>query len=87
MVVLKEWTWNIKWKLTGFIVFRNMVTKFPFNTSRCACCDQGLVHPKNENEVINYSPPSCTNPVRPSFIFGTQMKIFLIKFERLITAT
>jgi len=49
MVVLKEWKWNIKWKLTGFIVFRNMVTKFPFNTSRYACCDQGLVHPKNEN--------------------------------------
>jgi len=33
------------------------------------------------------SPPCCTNPVRPSFVFGTQMKIFLIKFERWITAT
>ncbi len=32
--------------------------------------------PKNENSVINYSPSCHCKPVRPSFIFGTQIKIF-----------
>ncbi len=34
--------------------------------------------PKNDISVINYSP-SC--PVRPSFIFRTQIKIFLMQSE------
>jgi len=37
--------------------------------------------PKNENSVINYSPSCRSKPVRPSFIFGTQIKIFLIKSD------
>ncbi len=37
--------------------------------------------PKNENSVINYTPSFRSKPVRPSFIFGTQIKIFLMKSE------
>ncbi len=37
--------------------------------------------PKNENDVMNYSPPCRSKPVRPSFIFRTQIKIFLMKSE------
>jgi len=37
---------------------------------------KGLVHPKMK--IKSYSPTCCSNPVRPSFIFGTQIKIFLI---------
>ncbi len=44
---------------------------------------KGIVHPKNENSVSNYSPSSF--PVRPSFIFRTQIKIFLIKSESFLT--
>ncbi len=32
--------------------------------------------PKNKNVVINYSPSCCSKPVRPLFIFRTQIKIF-----------
>ncbi len=32
--------------------------------------------PKNENSVINYSPSCRSKPVRPSIIFGPQIKIF-----------
>ncbi len=39
---------------------------------------------KNENSVINYSPSCRSKPVRPSFIFGTQMKIFLIQSENFL---
>ncbi len=35
--------------------------------------------PKNENSVINYLPSCRSKPVRPSFIFWTQIKIFLKK--------
>ncbi len=41
--------------------------------------------PKNENSVINYSPSCRSKPVRPSFIFGTQIKIFLIKSKSSLT--
>ncbi len=41
--------------------------------------------PKNENSVINYSPSCCSKPVRPLFIFGTQIKIFLLKSESFLT--
>uniref|UniRef100_A0A671NRP1 ADAM metallopeptidase domain 19a n=1 Tax=Sinocyclocheilus anshuiensis TaxID=1608454 RepID=A0A671NRP1_9TELE len=37
--------------------------------------------PKNENSVINYSPSCRSTPLRPSFIFRTQIKIFLIKSD------
>ncbi len=40
---------------------------------------------KNENSVINYSPSCCSKPVRPSFVFGTQIKIFLMKSESFLT--
>ncbi len=40
---------------------------------------------KNENFVINYSPSCRLKPVRPSFIFRTQIKIFLMKSERFLT--
>ncbi len=34
-----------------------------------------------ENSVINYSSSCRSKPERPSFIFGTQIKIFLMKSE------
>jgi len=36
----------------------------------------GLVHPKMKNSVINSSTSCRSKPIRLSFIFGTQMKIF-----------
>uniref|UniRef100_A0A673KLN1 Large ribosomal subunit protein uL3m n=1 Tax=Sinocyclocheilus rhinocerous TaxID=307959 RepID=A0A673KLN1_9TELE len=36
-----------------------------------------MLSPKNENSVINYSPSCRPEPVRPPFIFRTQIKIFL----------
>ncbi len=41
--------------------------------------------PKNENSVINYSPSCRSKPVRLSIIFGTQIKIFLMKSESFLT--
>ncbi len=46
---------------------------------------KGLVHPQNENYVINYSPSCRSKPVRPSFIFRTQIKIFMMKCESFLT--
>ncbi len=43
-------------------------------------CLKGLVHPKMKI-VINYSPSCRSKPVRPSFIFGTQIKMFFMKSE------
>ncbi len=34
--------------------------------------------PKNVNSVINYSPSCCSKLISPPFIFGTQIKIFLM---------
>uniref|UniRef100_A0A671L2J1 Collagen, type XXVIII, alpha 1b n=1 Tax=Sinocyclocheilus anshuiensis TaxID=1608454 RepID=A0A671L2J1_9TELE len=42
---------------------------------------KGIIHPKNENSVITYSPSCCSIPIRPSLIFRTQIKIFLMKSE------
>jgi len=41
--------------------------------------------PKNENSVSFYSPSCWYNPARLSLIFGTQIKIFLIKSESCLT--
>ncbi len=40
---------------------------------------------KNKNSVINYLLSCRSKPIRPSFIFRTQMKIFLIKSESFLT--
>jgi len=41
--------------------------------------------PRNENSVITYSPSCCSNQVKlSSFIFGTQLKIFVMKSERFL---
>ncbi len=40
---------------------------------------------QNHKSVINYSPSCHSKPVRPSFIFGTQIKIFLMKSESYLT--
>ncbi len=45
---------------------------------------KGLVHPKMKM-VINYSPSCRSNPLRSSFIFGTQIKMFLMKSESSLT--
>jgi len=34
--------------------------------------------PKNVHFVSNYSPSCCSNPVRLLFIFGTQIRFFLL---------
>ncbi len=47
--------------------------------------DKGIVHPKNENSVVNYSPSYRSKPVRPSFIYRTQIKIFLMNSESSLT--
>jgi len=39
---------------------------------------KGLVHPKHS--VINYSPSCCS---RPSFIFGTEIKIYFYEIQEL----
>jgi len=47
--------------------------------------------PKNENSVINYSPSFHSKPIRHSFIFRTQIKMFLWNLKHLsvppLTAT
>ncbi len=40
--------------------------------------------PKNENSVINYLTSCHSKPVRTSFIFGTQIKIFLTSSKSLM---
>ncbi len=40
---------------------------------------------QNENSVINYSPSCRSKPIRPSFIFRTQIKMFLMKSESFLT--
>ncbi len=39
-----------------------------------------LFHSKNENSVIIYTPSCHSKPIRFFFIFGTQMKIFVIYY-------
>ncbi len=47
-------------------------------------CFKGIVHPKKK--IVNNYTPSChSKPVRHLFVFGTQIKIFLIKSERSLT--
>jgi len=42
--------------------------------------------PKNgENSVINYSPSCLSKSIRPLFIFGTQIKIFLMKSDTFLS--
>ncbi len=41
--------------------------------------------PKYENYVINYSLSCRSKPVRPLVIFGTQIKIFVMKSESFLT--
>ncbi len=55
------------------------------NLLRCTCRSiKGSIHPKMKI-VINY-PLSCrSRAVRPSFIFRTQIKIFLMKSESYLT--
>ncbi len=57
---------------------------FAFWPYACLCI-KGIVHPKILNSVINYSPSCRSKPVRPSFIFRTQIKMFLMKFESSLT--
>ncbi len=44
---------------------------------------KGIVHPKMK--TVSLIPSCRSKPVRPSFIFGTQIKIFLIKSESFLT--
>ncbi len=45
------------------------------------CKAERVSSPQNENCVINYSPSCRSKPVRPSFIFRTWIKKFLMKSE------
>ncbi len=46
---------------------------------------KGELAPEHENCVINCSPSCCSKLVRPSFIFRTQIKIFLMQSESSLT--
>jgi len=48
---------------------------------------KGLVHPKMKIKSLITHPHAVPTPVRPLLVFGTQMKIFLIQFERWIPTT
>jgi len=50
---------------------RNLVNTSDLHTQSSLGHLKGLVHPKNENSVSDYSPLCRSNPVRLSFIFGT----------------
>jgi len=47
---------------------------------------KGTVHPKIKNYIIIFSRSCRSKPVRHSFIFRTQIKIFLMKSERFLPA-
>ncbi len=52
------------------------------NTFNLLARFKGIVSTKNFNSVINYSASCRSKPVRPSsFIFGTQIKMLLMKSE------
>ncbi len=59
----------IVWKLNSIYVTLDHKTSL-----------KGIVHPKNENSVIIYSPSSCSKPVRMSLFWQTRRKIFWRKF-------
>ncbi len=66
---------------------KNILTKHQFCNSseqKITRTLKGIVHPKNYS-VVNYSPSCRSKPVRPSFIFRTQIMIFLIKSESFLT--
>ncbi len=42
---------------------------------------KGIVQPKNLKYLINYSPSCHSRSLRPLFIFRTQIKIFMMKYE------
>ncbi len=65
------------------IIAPNALTFFSFNVE--VSHSERNSSPQNENSVINYSPLCCSKPVRPLFIFGTQIKIFLMKSESFLT--
>ncbi len=63
---------------------RNICNETVKSIFLCCCLvenNQKVSSPKNENSVINYSPSCLSKPIRPSFIFATQIKIFLMKSE------
>jgi len=45
----------------------------------------GLFTKKNANSFINYSPSCRSKPLRLLFIFGIQMKVFLMKSESFLS--
>ncbi len=44
---------------------------------------KGIIHPKMK--ILSVTPSWRSKPVRPSIIFGTQIKIFLMKSESFLT--
>ncbi len=51
----------------------------PLNSNESVCSH------KNESSVINHSPSCCSKPIRPSFIFRAQIKIFWMKSGSFLT--
>ncbi len=72
---------------TIFVSMENILKTFfhykePFVVWKVPSMDiKGIVHPI----MINYSPSCHSKPVRSLFIFGTQIKIFLMKSESFLT--
>ncbi len=62
-----------------------LICMFPLTllSSVClACLVKGIVHPKVKlMSLITQPHVSCSKSIRPSFIFGTQIKIFLDEIQ------
>ncbi len=72
-----------------FTVIGQRVTHFFPWRKRCECHYDDAFWPlkaiKNGHSVIHYLPSCRSKFVRPSFTFGTQMKIFLMKSKSFLT--
>ncbi len=67
MLVLSWFTWLAS---QSSVVARWKVSTKPLDTLK------GIVHPRNENSVIHFSPSCSSKPERSSLIFGTQIALW-----------
>ncbi len=81
------WKWLQRYGSSELIIIMVLTSLRPVHTKNNNYKDNYIrVHTKakdssrkNTNSVINYTPLCIFKPVRPSFILGTQMKLFLMK--------
>ncbi len=77
----RSWSWCCFAMVVGFIPFSadDWTRGNGFTHQTGSLKGQRDTSPQKENSVFNYSPSSHSKAVRPSFIFRTQIKIFLMK--------